>query len=315
MNILKILAKFARIRVTLMLFALTFIGGASGGEISVKIAFVFPLLIVWYIHATTTNDYADYEIDKINLGQEKDRPLLTNNLSRAGLWRIHTFALFATLLLSLQFGVRGLLLTIGLLTINYIYSLRPFRISDRGILAQYLLAVAYVYYPLSLGYWTSQQTYPYPWIMSAGLFCAFVARLLLKDYRDVKGDKKHGKKTFLIRHGSNVTVITSTIFWLLSAALISFYTSFDYGIMIPSLLGLAQGYLLLRVLEKTNNTHKQQKCITFIAKAANGLIIVLLAYLLSRNQASLSNSELIIIPLVTGIVLLAYNWLRYVTAE
>lgn len=315
MNILKILLNFARIRVTTMLYALSFLGAASGGEISSRIVFVFPLLITWYIHATTINDYADYEIDKINLKQEKDRPLLTSNLTKVGLWRIHILSLFATVLLSLPFGIKGVILTILLLTIDYVYSLRPLRISDRGIFAQYSLAGAYVYFPLTLGYWSSPMANTYPWVLSIGLYCAFVARLLLKDYRDVRGDSKHGKMTFLLRHGTTTTIYTSIGFWVLSIGLVNSSVSFAYGVVIPSLAGLLQGYLFLKVLGKTKDTIKQQNSITFIAKTANALIMTLLAYLLTRNQSFLSGNELFIIPLTTGAILLSYNWFRYTTIK
>ena len=46
-------------------------------------------------------------------------------------------------------------------------------------------------------------------ISIAGLFMLFMGRLFLKDFRDEKGDRATGKRTFLVRHGSKATLIIS----------------------------------------------------------------------------------------------------------
>jgi 4-hydroxybenzoate polyprenyltransferase len=312
MKNLKAVIKFARLRVSVMLFALAFLGSASSGVIVPRLMIVGLLITIWYIHATSINDYADYEIDKINLGLEKDRPLVQGQLPASSLWKIHGLSLVAAIILSLSLGYKAVLLTICLLAAGYAYSLKPFRISDRGISAQFLLAATYVYYPLSLGYWVSKPQASYPWLLSFGLYCAFVARLLLKDFRDVKGDKKFKKMTFLLRRGVTTTIYTSLLFWILASLFIVIYVSFAPGVIIPVLIGLTEACLLLRNISQTKDL-EQQRAISFIAKAANALIMTLLAYLLASSQTTLSDLEKTVIPSVIGTVLLAFNWLRYKT--
>jgi len=302
--------KFARLRVTIMLWAIAFIGSASSGDITFKTLLSLIILILWYIHATTVNDYADYEIDKINLDASTDRPLLNGKLRIRQLWLLHIFGGVAVLGLSIQYGRNALLLTLFMLLINYSYSLKPVRLSDRGIIAQLVLAFSYVYYPLALGFWSNEGT-DFPWLISFSIFLAFMARMLLKDFRDVKGDKKHNKLTFLLRHGAKKTVIVSYICWLLSAAIIGVTISIP-GIYLVLILAICEVSILLRVLGNSNNYNEQQASITFIAKTANGLIVVLLTYLLCNNQQNLSNTEIQLIPTALGIVLLAFNWLKYI---
>jgi 4-hydroxybenzoate polyprenyltransferase len=294
-----------------MLFAVAFLGSVVGGSINLRLALVLPMLIAWYIHATTVNDFSDYQIDKINLKFEKDRPLLRGSLAPAALWRIHFASLLVVMILSLSFGIKAVILTICLLTTNYLYSIRPFRMSDRGIAAQFLLSFSYTYYPLVLGYWASSSSASFPWVLSLGLFNAFMARLLLKDFRDVKGDRTHGKLTFLLRHGPHHTVLASSAFWVVAVGFIGQYALFAVALIIPLLIGLAEIGLFLRILIKTKDVFEQQLVITFIAKTANALIITLLAFLLSRNQGMISELERTLIPSILGGGLLAFNWVRY----
>lgn len=310
---IRAIAKFARPRVTVMLFSLSFIGSAAGGEMNTRIALVFPLLVMWYIHATTINDYADYEIDKVNLRHANDRPLLESGLSKSALWKIHILSLAASVMLAIPFGTKAVLLMCGLLIIDYLYSLKPVRISDRGIAAQFLLAFAYVYSSLTFGYWSSSLEKPFPWLLSFGLFSAFVARLLLKDFRDVKGDRQHKKMTFLLRRGAKSTIRVSMGFWILATALVCIYVSFSYGVVIPLLVGLIQVAVLLNALGRTASWTKQSVIILFVAKAANAIILTLLAFLLSQNQEMLDPVERLFIPLILGSGLLIFNWFRYIS--
>ncbi len=198
-----------------------------------------------------------------------------------------------------------------MIVIDYVYSLRPIRVSDRGIAAQYLLAFAYTYFPLSLGYWSSAANYSFPWLLSFGIFSSFIARLLLKDFRDVRGDRQYGKKTFLLRHGPKITTLTSAGYWFLSIIFIGLYTSFAYGIIVPLVVGFIQVCLLLSVLYQVKGVARKQNSIIFISKAVNALIMALLAFLLLRNHLTISATELVVIPAIVGISLLTHNWLRY----
>lgn len=301
--------KFARLRVTIMLWAIAFIGSASNGDATIRTLLSLVVLAVWYIHATTVNDYADYEIDKINLSQATDRPLLSDKLSFGQLWFLHFLSGVAALGLSYLYGRSALLLTVFMLVINYAYSLKPVRLSDRGIIAQLVLAFSYVYYPLALGYWSNDGA-RFPWLLSSSIFLAFMARMLLKDFRDLKGDKKHKKLTFLLRHGVKKTVLLSFLCWLFAAVAIGIVIKRP-GIYLVLAAAFSQVLILLRVLAYPGNHSEQQAAITFIAKAANALIIMLLAFLLSSHERTLTNVQIELIPTVLGLVLLAFNWIRY----
>ena len=59
-------------------------------------------------------------------------------------------------------------------------------------------------------------------LLLAGLYAGFVGRILLKDFRDVRGDALFGKRTFLVRHGRGATCTLSAIFMTLGVSVLPF---------------------------------------------------------------------------------------------
>lgn len=301
--------KFARLRVTIMLWALVFIGSASSGNINGKTILSLALLVIWYIHATTINDYSDYALDKINLKAATDRPLLSDDLSLRRLGYLHISSAVVALGLSFIYGKLAVALTLMMLLVDYSYSLKPIRLSDRGIIAQFVLAFAYVYYPISLGFWSTGGN-EFPWILSLSIFIAFIGRMLLKDFRDVEGDNKHKKLTFLLRHGPKKTVLLSLLCWVLAAIIIG--VAFRHsGIYIVLGVAMVEILIFLKILAYSTDHNEQQLIITLLSKVANALIITMLALLLCRHQLTLTSTETKIIPIMIGLVLFVFNWIRY----
>jgi len=312
---LKSVVKFARVRIIATCFALVFLGSAAAGGITLKTLLGFVLIVAFTVHANSINDYTDRDIDEVNLKDATDRPLVSKDISDNQFWVIHFGSGLIALLLSLAYGWRGFMLTLAILFIDYIYSLRPIRITDRTILSPLLLAAAYVYYSFSLGFWSASVAPAYPWLLTLGLFFGFIARLLLKDFRDVKGDKQHGKITFLLRYGAKTTCFFSGLFWLLAMVVVAASLSFPIGTIIPLALGVLMALIWLQKLSVVRDSKVQEGLVATIAKSANVAIITILAYLLCRNQASLSSLATELIPAVIGTVLLASNWVDYVSPK
>src|SRR6185295_8036287 len=88
----------------------------------------------------------------------------------------------------------GALVVLGGLAFTAAYSLRPVRISERGVLAPMLLPLAYVAVPYLLGIFAVRASVtPVDLLLLAGLYAGFVGRIVLKDFRDVRGDALFGK--------------------------------------------------------------------------------------------------------------------------
>lgn len=80
--------------------------------------------------------------------------------------------------------------------------MRPLLLSYRPYSATPVLAVAYVLVPYAHGLAlvdavpTGRDV-----VFAGGLYALFMARIVLKDFRDLTGDGRFGRCTFLLRHG------------------------------------------------------------------------------------------------------------------
>lgn len=302
--------KFIKRRILITCYLIVLIGSFYAGSYSIKTFLAIFLLLAWYLHAASSNDYADRKIDAVNLKGAKNRPLVTKTITNKTLWTVHVIAGVTSLVLALMYGIPALILTFIVLLLDYVYSLKPIRITDRGILSQLVLPIAYVVLPLSLGYWSINAENPYPWLLLAGLYTGFIARLMLKDFRDIKGDKMFGKRTFLIRHGHLATCYVSEFFGLISLLIMGFVINFNLGAFIVLVIGHFTASWFLRLLSKTAHIDRQVQLVNIIAMTANGSVIVILSYyLLKMIDATELNISLSTFAL--GILWYSFIWVRY----
>lgn len=266
--------------------------------------------MAWYLHAASSNDYADRKIDAVNLKGANNRPLVTKAITNKSMWIVHVMAGATSLTLSLFYGIPALVLTCIVLLLDYAYSFKPIRITDRGILSQLMLPIAYVVFPLSLGYWSIETENPYPWLLLAGLYTGFVARLMLKDFRDIKGDTMFGKRTFLIRHGHLATCYVSALFGFISLIIFSFVIHFNIGTLIALSTGHIVASLLLKVLSNTPDIKSQVQLVNIIALTANGSVMVILTYFLVKMM-DVTDLYTSLITFMIGVLWYAFVWVRY----
>lgn len=180
------------------------------------------MLASWYIMAVTINDIADFDVDAVNLPQAKDRPLQNGSASKHQLRVVAGCSALGVLIGGLILGIPVAAFGVFVVVLAWVYSMPPIRISYRGILAPLLLPIGYIIFPmmiaplhggvgLSTGYM----------LLVAGLYLVFTSRVMLKDYRDVKGDAKYGKRTFLLRAGHGATTVTSATLALIGTVVVA----------------------------------------------------------------------------------------------
>ena len=287
---LSLAARFVRPRILVTCSLIVLLGSLAGGSVSYQTFLAIIILVTFYIHAASLNDYADRQIDEINLPGAKDRPLVTRSMPQKTLWRIHYAAGITTLILSMFYGMPAVVMTIAILAFDYAYSLKPLRITDRGALAQFTLPFAYVIYPFSLGYWSLDAAGTFPILLVAGLYSGFIARLFLKDFRDVKGDSQFGKRTFLIRHGVGATCFASWLFGFIALMLLALATKFAPATLIVLALGHIVTILLLIQLSNTGALQSQLRLISGLAKIGNISVLAILLHYFSLNYLNYSSS-------------------------
>ena len=140
-------------------------------------------------------------------------------------------------------------------------------------------------------------------LFAGALFALFMARIVLKDFRDLPGDRMFGRRTFLIRRGKRVTCLVS------AAALVLGTFLLVLALRPPPLLdavllvySVAVGFQLHR-LARIADPRGEQVAIGLAARMGNGGLVTVLAWLLLRAQAADSLDT----ALLVGLLLAAFG--------
>ena len=248
----------------------------SNLKLSLKFCLSAMVIALWYINGTSLNDYADQEIDKINLKKTHERPLLEKAVSRKQILVVSVFSAAMSLIFSLMISKEVMLVTTAFIFLNIIYSLKPFEVSHKGELAILLLPLGYVVFPILLGVYSTGNTLnSFAIVLICALYLQFISRIILKDYRDVKGDARFGKKTFLLKYGNKLTCRVAQL--SLGAGIIVqayiFYTELIY-ILIGIFLLSGYCFEMLSVLMNKKKWSDQKAYISSIGRAQTGNLVI-----------------------------------------
>ncbi len=231
----------------------------------------------WYISSTGINDYADYKIDQINLSDDKQRPIMQKIVTRQQLLKFSLASAGLSIILVLLIGDMRVLALFGLTSLLHMaYSVRPLQISHRGIAGPLLLPIGYVFLPVySVFLVCGAQGEGLALLVLAGLYVHFFARIVLKDFRDVIGDKKFGKKTVLIQLGQTKVCHLAMAAFVLSTAI------FAYGLKLANLMivmavSLGFGLTILIKLSELKTWPHQRVAIMMFGRICTMLVCVII---------------------------------------
>ena len=76
-------------------------------------------------------------------------------------------------------------------------------------------------------------------LLLAGLYAGFIGRIVLKDFRDVRGDALFGKRTFLVRHGRRATCRLSATFLVVGVSVLPFVRELSVALVAAYVVYLA----------------------------------------------------------------------------
>ena len=196
------------------------VGLALGGVADDPVAVARMLLLVasFVVYAVSCNDLADLEIDRVNLPHDARRPLVSGAVAARDVRVLAAGAAVVTASAAATEGLAALGLTLIGLAVATAYSLPPFRLSRRGVVAPLVLPALFVGLPFVLGVLAGRALRAGDLALLAALYVGFIGRIVLKDFRDVVGDRMFGKRTFLIRRGRTVTCGLSAVCWVAGTA-------------------------------------------------------------------------------------------------
>lgn len=182
------------------------IAGGSVLEPSASLSWLIISLLLLHSGVTVANDVVDSAVDRDN---HVETPLTTGSAAvrqrfHYAAWALTVAALVVSLLI-LPLTTTAIIAAIAL--IGVIYNYPPLQLSRRPLGSIVALGLSYGFLPILAGF-SLLETPPSPllWLIGSFYLLARIALSLLKDFKDVAGDTKHHKQTFLLRYGMPATL-------------------------------------------------------------------------------------------------------------
>ena len=167
--------------------------------------------------------------------------------------------------------------------------------------APLVLSLAYVGVPYALGAEAAGRD----WVAAAdalllvALHLLFLARIVLKDFRDRAGDELYGRPTLLLRFGKPVTCTVSLGCLSVGAAVLCAALGEAALVAAVSAFALAIGWMLRRLRHATEG-RDEQVAIGLGARMGNGLLVAVLAWLVLGGEGAPHKQRLLAVALVAA---------------
>jgi 4-hydroxybenzoate polyprenyltransferase len=280
-----------------MLLSAAFHDGLSGSAWRAVLAAL--VLGACYVAATALNDVADERLDRVNHPRGLGRPLVSGAASPRQLRRLALGAGLVALAAAGPLGWAAVGLVAVSLAIAHSYSLPPLRFSYRTYLAPLVLGIGYVLVPYLLGVavaGASSGARDVPF--AAGLYALFVARIVLKDFRDRQGDALYGRPTLLLRFGKDPTCLVSGVALALGVGALVW----SLPALAPVLGGLGAAIAgMLVTLRRAAEGREEQVAIGIGARMGNGLLTCALAWLVLASAGAPVGERLFFVFALAGL--------------
>jgi 4-hydroxybenzoate polyprenyltransferase len=266
--------------VLLGLFAATGLAEAGQGNQPELLAKALVAVAAFLLFSVVVNDLADEAIDRVNLPGDLRRPLAAGICGRREFVVVGVTAGVIALAASALLHRPAVLVVLGGLALSAGYSLRPIRVADRGAVASLLLPACYVAVPYLLGVFAVRgYVTPADVTLLAALYTGFIGRIVLKDFRDVRGDALFGKRTFLVRHGRRRTCCFSALCWTAGSVMLAGVRGFNVTLAAALVVHLAIALGLLAALSVERGARRDESLISAVAIVGRGTIVTIFAHL------------------------------------
>lgn len=304
MKLLQLAVKMTRYRTTLTLVTFMLAGFAWHQRRPGLTAGLLPAaaaLAATYAALTSLNDLADERIDRINLRGHPDRPLVAATASRRDLVLLAAAA--AALGIACGTLAGPLVGALVLLSVVFFtqYSLRPLRVSHRPLVTPFYLTLGYAALPYLIGVSVAgDRPGARDALLLPALVCLFLARIVLKDFRDRRRDALAGKPTFLLRHGKRATCAFSLTALTVGSALLLASLRDTPLLAAGALPFLAALALLLFRLARARALLDEVILVGLGARIGNGLLMMLLGLVLLRTQGAEPAAQVALYGITAG---------------
>lgn len=295
--------RMLRYRVASMVAMFMLLGAAHGPglERPWALALAAVALGAAYVAATAVNDVADEPIDRINHPRDAGRPLVAGDASAEDLWRLHVVSSVLALGAAVALGPLAVGLVAASLGIGLAYSVPPVALSHRTWAAPAVLSLAYVAIPFALGVVAASGSLRRADAgFAAALVALFVARIVLKDFRDRRGDEYWGRPTLLLRFGKEATCAVSAAALVTGGALLLVSLRPPLGVAAVLLALLAAVAWALAALRAAAPGREEQVAIGLGARMGNGVLLAVLAWLVVAREGAPVTEQVAVAALVAA---------------
>jgi len=235
-----------------------------------------------YATAASINDIADKDIDRVNHPGNKGRPLVVGQVKEKDMYHIGAVSAVLTIFFAFLINLNAACVMATSLILSYIYSMPPLKISHKPVIVPFFLSFVYVVLPYLLALSVIHENLSgNEYLFLFALYLLFFGRIILKDFRDRKGDAKYGKMTIVLKYGEVATCILSTaaifignILLFLSFPIRQLALFFFFEVCFIFI------YYLLYRLSQVNNYDKELRYIWLAAKVGNVILVALLGSLI-----------------------------------
>lgn len=302
--------RMLRYRVAAMVWMFLLLGAAhpDGLEaLSVDLLWATIALASSYVAATTVNDIADAPIDRINHPNDRGRPLVSGAAEPRQLWLLHVVAWVLALASAALLGRIAVALVLASLVIGVVYSVPPLTLSHRTWLAPCVLSLAYVAIPFALGaVAVGRGPAPRDGLFAGALGCLFLARIVLKDFRDREGDARYGRPTLLLRFGKTATCASSLVALVLGSALL--LAAVGAPLTLVALTATFAGSIgwMLQRLWRAEAPRQEQVAIGLGARMGNGMLICVLAWLVLGGEGAAPAERSLFVSLLASVFVVGF---------
>ena len=190
-----------------------------------------------------------------------------------------------------------------LLLLNIAYSLPPFILSWRGSIAPALLPMGYITLTVISGFSASGAEIDKTtlWFLS-GMYLHFLSRILLKDHRDMIGDKKAGKKTLILKKGNKFVSYLSFVFFLTSSIiLLAVLWDFIHFWISNLVLVIGAALTMLVFLSKAEFWPEQRLFITVFGRLCSALVcLFIISFLINIFPINRTLATVYMVLLLAG---------------
>ncbi len=263
-----------------------------------------------YVVATCLNDVFDLDVDRINHPGAPDRPLVNGAATPRQLITVSVVAAAVALIAGASIGAGGAALVAGSLLLNVAYSAPPIRLCARPLAAPIVLGFAYVVLPYGIGLAASGLP---PAQLDARVAACFVVllvgRMLLKDFRDRRGDAAFGKRTFLLAYGKSSTLaLTFGCIVVGDVLLVTVVPASPWLILVLEsyFAGIA---LQLYRLWVADESLAERLAIALGARMGNAVVLTLLGFLLLRGSGASPVEQAAFVVAVGGMFWFVFAYL------